>query len=146
MHAGGANFTSLLFMNVYRIYIFIDLFFLRPFVDELTKRGRSIWRVYICMFVFGEFINACFNQPLPRSALFPHLCKKGEKRIWRVYICMFVFGEFINAMQVYFLVCAKKGKKNLVSLSMFISLFMHICLCLVYAFHWISLCSLLCMS
>ena len=66
MYAGGVNFTSLLFMNVYHIYLYC-LFFLRLFVDELTKRRRSIWRVYICIFIslfmqkggeeFGNFMH-----------------------------------------------------------------------------------------
>jgi len=51
MYTGEANLSSLLFMNVY--YISSLLFdCLHPFVDELTKRGRRIYRVYICMFKY----------------------------------------------------------------------------------------------
>ena len=78
MYAGGVNFTSFLFMNVYSIYTFIVLFYakrekkilfmpfycLSPFVDELTKRGRDILEFYICMFVYMLFICIICN-PLP---------------------------------------------------------------------------------
>ena len=86
MYAGGVNFTSLLFMNIYRIYLYY-LFFLRPFVDELTKRGRSILRVCICMFI--------------------SLCKKGEKTWYAwlfpclcIYVCI-CFMHFIEYLYVY---------------------------------------------
>ena len=75
---GGVNFMSLLFMNVYYIYILIVWFVFCPFVDDLTKKGRSIWRVYICMFI-----------------LFSRLCKKGEKNL--VSLCIYVlFGLCIS--------------------------------------------------
>ena len=60
------------------IYLYCLLCF-RPFFDELTKRGRRILRVYICMFIF-LFMHICFVY-----------AKKGE------------FGEF---MHVYLLVYA----------------------------------------
>ena len=65
-------YTSFLFdltkKKFFRVY-------LCPFVDELTKRGRRILRVYICMFIF------LFN------AYMFCLCKKG-RRIWWVYACL----------------------------------------------------------
>ena len=77
MYAGGVNFMSLLFMNVYSIYTFIvliyakreknivySLYCLYPFVDELTKRGRDILEFDICMFVhicFCFYMHMCLN-------------------------------------------------------------------------------------
>ena len=75
MYAGGANFTSLLFMNVISHICLYFLFFLRPIVDELTKGGE----------VFGEFIYAYLL-----FISFPCLSKKG-KRIWWVYACLFSY-------------------------------------------------------
>ena len=66
MYAGGANFTSLFFMNVYSICNNCLICF-RPFVDELTKKGRSIWRVYICMFIFVVY---AYMSKRERSMLF----------------------------------------------------------------------------
>ena len=54
MYAGGANFTSLFFMNVYRIYLSCLICF-HPFVDDLTKRGRSICVVSYFDFMFYTF-------------------------------------------------------------------------------------------
>ena len=69
MYAGGVNFMSLLFMNVISHISPYCLICFHPFVDELTKRERSIWRVYICMSLFsfmqkegkefGEFMHIC---------------------------------------------------------------------------------------
>ena len=72
----GTNFTSL-FINVYCTYIFIVCFVVHPFVDDLTKRGRRILRVYIWMFVFLAY------------AYMFCLCKMG-RRIW-VYACLSPF-------------------------------------------------------
>ena len=71
MYAGGVNLTSLIFMNVYSIYTFIvliyakrekniiyALYYLYPFVDELTKKGRDILEFDICMFVY---MHVCLN-------------------------------------------------------------------------------------
>jgi len=67
MYAGGVNFTSFLFMNVYRIYLsfmfdFCCLttrkrnFWFIPLCWWLTKRGRNICVSYaclLCLFVFS---------------------------------------------------------------------------------------------
>jgi len=105
-------------MNVYRIYIFIGWFVFQPFVDDLTKRGRSIWWVYKCMFI-----------------LFPYFIKKGGEGFW----------EF---MHICFCLCKKEKRIwNLVSLCMFIFLFMCICLfsfmhfieyLYVYCYAWVK--------
>ena len=98
MYAEGVNFTSLLFMNVYRIYIFNIVWFVSPlcwWIDKkgekylmslymhvyfislfYTKRRRRILRVYICMFIF------LFN------AYMFCLCTK-RRSIWRVYLYLF---------------------------------------------------------
>ena len=99
MYAGGANFTSLLFRNVYRIYIFIVWFVFRPFIDELIKRERSIWRVYICMFIsfpcfckkrneFGEFMHICVVWFMPFIEYFYLYCYawvKGDL-LWSLFL------------------------------------------------------------
>ena len=110
MYAGWVNFTSLLFMNVYRIYILIVWFIFRLFIDELTKRGRSIWWVNICMFI-----------------LFPRLYKKGEKNL--VSLCMFIF---IIGICIYVFIYAEGEKHSLLmhvyvehSLNIFIFIAMH---------------------
>ena len=57
MYAGGANLMSLLFINVYRIYIHI-VSFSSPLCWWVTKKRRKFW-VYICMFIcFYAYI--CF--------------------------------------------------------------------------------------
>ena len=60
-----------------------------PFVDELTKRERSIWWVYICMFI-----------------LFPHLCKKGEKNLVSfllvyLYLCIYVLYGLCTSLNIF---------------------------------------------
>ena len=72
MYTEGVNFTSLLFMNVYHIYISLlfDLFF-APLLMNWQKREEE----------FGEFIYACLFYFLVYA-------KRGE-RIWWVYACLF---------------------------------------------------------
>ena len=89
MYAGGANFTSLFFMNVYRIYLYCLICFY-PFFDDWQKGGE----------VFDEFIYACMNV----SCIFLFYTKRG-RRILRVYICMFIF--LFNA---YMFCLYKKGR------------------------------------
>ena len=102
-------YSSWMYMHIHP-YSFV---FLRPFVDELTKKGRRIRWVYICMFI-----------------LFPRLCKKGKKNL--VSLCMFI-SLFMHIYIVWFVFLPlcwwidKKGKKYLENLYMhvyFISLFM----------------------
>ena len=105
MYAGGVNFTSLLFMNVYNIYTFIVWFMqkgrkilfmpfycLYPFVEELTKRGRDILEdileFYICMFVYGRYFGV----------LYMHVC---------LYACLFKFVIFYHWYQEHLLLVSR---------------------------------------
>ena len=126
MYAGGINFTSLLFMNVYRIYILLiwfdkkgEKFFFRvylcPFVDDLIKKGERNFgvlymHVYACLFHslfytkreknFKSFIYACLFSCLFSCLMHMWfcLCKKGRS----IYAKRReVFREFIY---VYFIV------------------------------------------
>ena len=55
----GDNLTSLLFMNVYRIYILLFVY-LHPFVDELTKRGeKNLEFIYASFAFFYAYIFVC---------------------------------------------------------------------------------------
>ena len=91
------SYTQDLHKCISHIYLYCLICFL-PFVDELTKMGRRILRVYICMFIF----------------LFMHKC----------------------------IVYAKRGEE----VGEFISLFMHIRLCLytllnifiIYCYAWVK--------
>ena len=123
MYAGGVNFTSLIFINVYRIYILLVWFdekgenyfwvYLCPFVDDLTKRGRGILEFYICMIISFH----CFIQ-------------KGEEEFWAyIYACYFSIG-----IRAHIFCLCKKGR----SIYVYFLIFAYMCY-LVYAYHWISL-------
>ena len=56
----------------------IDCFFLNPFVDELTKRGRDIW-VYVCIYACSYIVYWLFPNP------FWCITKRGRS------ICGFMF-------------------------------------------------------
>ena len=83
MYVGGINFTSLLFMNVYRIYILLVWFdqkeenyfwvYLCPFVDDWQKGGEKFGVLF--MHVYAWF--SCFIQ-------------KRRKEFWEFYICIFM--------------------------------------------------------
>ena len=131
MYTGGVNFTSLLFMNVYRIYITLlfDLtkrrrrFFLRvylcPFVDELTKRGEVFWSfIYACCISFS-----CFIQ-------------KGGKDFWDfTYACLF----FSINIRVYMFCLCKKGR-NIPHLGIYalFCLWVFIAYLYVYCYAWVK--------
>ena len=75
MYVGGVNFTSLLFMTVYRIYIFIVWFVFASLLMIWQKGGERFW----------EFIYACLFSYLCIYVLF---MQKGEKNL--VGLCMFI--------------------------------------------------------
>ena len=53
MYTGGANFTSLLFMNVYRIYIFIICLSSPPLLMNWQKGGEEFWEfMYACVLLY----------------------------------------------------------------------------------------------
>ena len=133
MYAWRINFTSLLFMNVYRIYILLVWFdkkgekffwvYLCPFVDDLTKRWREIWSLY--MHVYFIYMHVYF--------IFLFYTKRG-RRILRIYICMFIF-QLISEHICF--VYAKRGE----------IFFIYAYMCyLVYAFIEYHYYLLLCMS
>jgi len=114
-------------MYIAYIYLYCLICF-HPFVDNLTKRGRSILWVYICMFIsfscfiqkgveeFWEFMHI-YLVYVYATCLFHFLVlyEKGEKDFES--LCIYVLFMFMQ-----------HGEKNFWSLCMFISLFMHICL------------------
>ena len=77
MYAGRANFTPLLFMNVYRIYIFI-VWLSSPLCWWIGKKGKKYFEsLYICMFIF------LFNAYMFMLVVY---AKRGEE-FWS--LCMF---------------------------------------------------------
>ena len=111
MYARGANFTSLFFMNVYRISLLFDLF--SPLYWWFDKKGER-YLIYICMFIDkkgGEIFDDLYMHVY---FIFLFYNKKGEKD---------------------FLCYTKKRRRflgrRIFNLCMFISLFMHIYICLV---------------
>ena len=74
MYAGGVNFTSLLFMNVYRIYIFIACFSFAPLLMNWQKGGE----------VFEEFIYACLFHFLVYA-------KRGRRIAMHVYFLIYAY-------------------------------------------------------
>ena len=78
MYVGGVNFTSLLFMNVYRIYIFIAWFVFAPLLMNWQKRGEGFW----------EFIYACLFSCLWIYVLFN--AKRG-KEFDEFYACLYIY-------------------------------------------------------
>ena len=57
MYAGGVNLMFLLFMNIYRIYIYMFVF-LHPFVMS-DKKGEKDLSLYACLFVFMHIYVLC---------------------------------------------------------------------------------------
>ena len=104
----GINFTSLLFMNVYRIYILLawydkkgEIFFwvyLCPFVDDLTKRGEKFGVLY--MHVYVIYMHVCFfNWYQSIIVLF---MQNGEKYSSFMHICVIWFMHSLNIIIVYY--------------------------------------------
>ena len=80
MYAGGANFMSLLFMNKYRIYIFIVWFGFTPLLMIAKKGERNPENVFefICMFKNSE------ND-------FEFICMFRNSENDFEFICMFIY-------------------------------------------------------
>ena len=96
MYAGGVNLTSLLFMNVYRIYIFIACISFSPLLINWQKGGE----------VFGDFIYACLFYFLVYA-------KRG-KRIWNfVSLCIYVCISFIHFIEYLLVYCYAWVKEDL---------------------------------
>ena len=153
MYAGGVNFTSILFMNVYLIYFLFDLtkrgrnFFLSLFMPLcwwFDKKGERILEFYICMFKYLEigdlYMHGYFLFTFPIGIksmflLFPcfiyELTKRGEKSFETLYVHVYVFLNYIRA----YMFCLYKKRRSI----------LHLCI-FALSIHWISLCLLLCMS
>ena len=58
IYEGGVNFTSLLFMNVYRIYILIVWFVFSPLCWWIDKKGKK-YLESLFMFISSSFIHIC---------------------------------------------------------------------------------------
>ena len=108
MYAGGANFTSLFFMNIYRIYIFVWSVFAPCWWFD--KKGEKYFGVYICKFISFP----CFIQKEGEGFWeFMHIMflfmQNGEKNFWSLcmfislfmHICLFDFMHFIVHLFVY---------------------------------------------
>ena len=110
MYAGGVNFTSLLFMNVYHIYILLfwfdkkrerENFFLSLFMPLcwwFYKKGERyslfyfIFLLYIWIDKIGEkrilsLLHMHVFFPVDIRAYMFYLCKKGRSIL---YLCIFV--------------------------------------------------------
>ena len=80
MYAGEANLTSLFFMNLYRIYVYLVCFY-SPLCWWIDKTKRRIERVYICKFnICCLCIYICFVLCTSLQYLFVYCyaCVKGE--------------------------------------------------------------------
>ena len=117
MYAGGVNFTSLLFMNVYRIYLIILIcqkegkdflkFCFCPFVDDWQKKGEWFWVYMHCL-----------------ESLYAYL-EKGGEWLWDfyawlltidiIYACLFL--QLVSSIYVF---VYAKGEKH--------SSLMHVCI------------------
>ena len=100
MYAGGVNFMSLLFMNVYRIYIllvwfdkkgeFFFEFIYAPLLMIWLKGGENFGDLYLHVY-----------------AWFPYFIQKGRKEFWEFYICIYIcmFMCFIYACLCHLYAC-----------------------------------------
>ena len=117
MYAGGVNFTSLFFMNVYRIYISLLFDLFSPLCWWFDKKGERNFGVYICMYAssfsfpcfiqkwgegFWSFIYACFLVYAYMFCLY-----KKRRSIWRVYLyfiphlCIYVLFSLCISLNFY---------------------------------------------
>ena len=103
MYAVGANFTSLLFVNVYRIYILLVWFdekgenyfwvYLCSFVDDLTIRGREIWSfIYACLCIIFLFHTKREKRNL--RVLYMH--------VYVIYMHIYFFFNWYQSIYVLF--------------------------------------------
>ena len=109
MYAGGANFTSLFFMNVYRIYISLLFDLFSPLCWWFDKKGKRyliyICMIYICMFIDkkgGEifdgvyFIFLFYNKKEEKDFCFMHVYL-----LVYAFIYLFSLMHFIEHLIVY---------------------------------------------
>ena len=123
MYAGGVNFTSLLFMNVYRIYILLVWF---------DKRGEKFFFefIYAPLLMIWQKGGEKFRVLYMHVYFISFFYTKRRRRILRIYICMFIsIGIRAHMFCLY-----KKGR----SIYVYFLIYAYIC-CLVYAYHWIFL-------
>ena len=89
MYVGGVNFTSLLFMNIYRIYIFIACFSFAPLLMNWQKGGEEFGEFYMHVYFISLFMQ------------------KGEEELLCMFIslflhiCVVLFMHFIEYLYVY---------------------------------------------
>ena len=84
MYSGGVNFTSLLFMNVYHIYILLVWFDQKGkknFIECIYAPLLMIWQKG------GEKFGVLYMHVY---AWFPCFIQKGRKTFWEFYRCMFM--------------------------------------------------------
>ena len=93
---GGVNLTSLLFMNIYRIYIFIVWFVFTPFW-WLTKMGREIRRMFLSLY-------ACLFLQLVYAYMFLFI-QKGRSIL---HLCMFMLS--IHCISLFYCYAWVKGE------------------------------------
>jgi len=99
MYAGGVNFTSLLFMNVYRIYILIVWFVFATLLMIWQKGGE----------VFGEFIYACLFYFLVYAKRKKNLMNLCMFISFYAYMFMFNLCAFIEYHYCLLLYMSKGG-------------------------------------
>ena len=113
MYAGEANLMTLLFMNVYHIYIYV-VCFSSPLYWWVAKKGRKIW-VHICMFicVYAYIYFMCIHmhifmflisKPLIAYSFHWHLSLHvllASELHWIYYIHMFHNFDCISFFIVY---------------------------------------------
>ena len=105
MYAGGANFTSLFFMNVYRIYIFIIWFVFTPLLMIWQKGGEEFWSfIYACL--FSCLMHICFVY----AKMGEVFMQKGEKYLESFFIFIFSFMHicvvwFMHSLNIFIVYC-----------------------------------------
>ena len=119
MYPGGVNLTSLLFSNIYRIYIFIVWFDFTPLlmIDKKGERNSENNLEFICM--FRKFI--CIFRKRGRMTL-RLLCMFFRNRVYTwlltidiIYACLLL----PLVLSIYVFVYAKREKH---------SSLMHVCI------------------
>ena len=154
MYAGRVNFTSLLFMYVYRIYlsllfvlykkgenIFMSLCLLILLFD---KKEEKIVFVYLCPVV--DFILTKWGSRLFLSLCLP-LCwwidKKGERNL-EIYICMFSLCMFTFVYFYHWYIDFTIDIRAIDIMYVYLCMFMHIYIehslhiFIVYCYAWVK--------
>ena len=87
MYAGGVNFTSLLFIYVYRIYISLLLVFPLPLCWWIDKKGeKNLVSLYMHVYFISSFMQ-----------------KRGKEFV--IYASIFVFGLCISLKSLCLFLC-----------------------------------------